>query len=125
VGDALGSVDASAVGAWTLTHAASAAGQAGAAFLGVLVGLFVVALIAFVISVVALVFILRRRTWPPGHAKWVWALLVPVGFVLAILIPGFSIWVSLVVPIAFWVLVGRIPDSALERDGNSEGPLNT
>jgi hypothetical protein len=116
VGDALSSVDASAVGAWTLGHAATAAGQAGAAFLGLLVGLVVVALVAFVISVVALVFILRRRTWPAGHAKWVWALLVPVGFVLAILIPGFSIWVSLVVPIAYWALVGRIPDSAPEGD---------
>jgi hypothetical protein len=122
VTDALGSVDASAVGAWTLSHAASAAGQAGAAFLGVLVGLVVVALIAFVISVVALVFILRRRTWPPGHAKWVWALLVPVGFVLAILIPGFSIWVSLVIPIAYWGLVGRIPDSAPEGAPQQETP---
>lgn len=116
MGDALSSVDASAVGAWTLSHAASAVGQAGAAFLGLLVGLVVVALIAFVVSVVTLVVILRRRTWPVGHAKWVWALLVPVGFVLAILIPGFSIWISLVVPIAYWALVGRIPDAAPEAD---------
>lgn len=113
--EALGSIDASSAGDWALSHAASAAGKVGAAFIGALVGLAVVAVVALSVSVATLIVILRRRTWPAGQAKWAWALAVPVGFVLSILIPGFYVWVSLLVPIAFWVMVGRFPQEPTEE----------
>jgi hypothetical protein len=112
----VGSIDASAVGDWALSHMASTAGKVGAAFLGALIGFAVVALIALAVSVTTLVIILRRRMWPPGHAKWAWALAVPVGFVLSVLIPGFSVWISLVVPIAYWIMVGRLPQEGAARE---------
>lgn len=113
--EGLSSIDASAAGDWALTQAASTAGKVGAAFIGALIGLAVVALVALSVSVATLVVILRRRTWPAGHAKWAWALAVPVGFVLSVLIPGFSVWVSLLVPIAFWLMVGRLPQESTEE----------
>lgn len=106
----LQSIDASAAGSWILSHAATSAGQAGAAFIGALIALAVVATIALVISAVTLTAILRRKSWPRGHAKWAWALSVPIAFVLSVAIPGFYVWVSLIVPVAYWAMVGRIPE---------------
>jgi amino acid transporter len=114
--EALSSVDASAAGNWALAHAASTLGKVGAAFIGALIGLAVVALVTLSVSAATLVVIVRRRTWPRGHAKWAWALAVPVGFILSILIPGFFVWVSLLVPIAFWIMVGRFPQEPAEKN---------
>jgi hypothetical protein len=119
VAERLHSVDSSAVGNWVFSHAAISVGQAGAAFIGALIALAVVAMVAFVISAVTLTMILRRKSWPRGHAKWAWALSVPVAFVLSVAIPGFYVWLSLAVPVAYWVLVGRIPEDQGTRDAQS------
>lgn len=101
------SVDTSAAAAWVVSHSAIAAGQAGAAFLTALIGVVVVGVVVFAVNVVALISAARRRQWPPGHSKWAWMLAITAAFVISIVLPGFCVWLGLVVPAVYWFATRR------------------
>lgn len=106
--DWLRSVDASAAASWFMSHSASAVGKAGAAFVGAIVAIAVVGTLVFAVNTVALVAVARRSVWPQGHLKWAWLLVIAVGFVASVSIPGFYVWLGLAAPVAYWCVVGRI-----------------
>lgn len=110
------SIDASVTGEWLLSHSASAAGKAGAAFFGALLAIVVVGGLVLCVNAVAFVAAARRREWPRGHAKWAWLVAIPSAFVVSVAIPGFFVWLGLVVPLAYWIMLSRSRVSA-ETDG--------